>query len=249
MYKANSDLNFYGSWGIGFRSGEFNQNGTAQAAAAVGVNGVSDRVPQEKATTGELGFKGSWFSNRVSVSGDVYQTDVDNQQYFVFVGAIAAQVLVPIDRVRLRGGELEAQARLEPGLDLFGGLGVTQSRIDRYAVDAADVGNWAPYVPRMTFNAGVQYRTTPIADSVRLLTRLDYRLLGKQYWDTENSTARDPVNLVGLTVGFEDAKGLWNASVRIDNLLDKKYNAEYVAGGYVEPALPRVIRGTVRVNF
>ena len=32
-------------------------------------------------------------------------------------------------------------------------------------------------------------------------------------------------------------------------LLDTKYNAEYVAGGYVEPALPRVIRGTVRVNF
>jgi hypothetical protein len=37
--------------------------------------------------------------------------------------------------------------------------------------------------------------------------------------------------------------------VKIDNLLDTKYNAEYVAGGYVEPALPRVIRGTARVNF
>ena len=249
LYKANTGLNFYGSWGIGFRSGEFNQNGTAQAAAAVGVNGVSDRVPQEKATTAEVGFKGSWFSNRLSVSGDVYQTDVDNQQYFVFVGAIAAQVLVPIDKVRLRGGELEAQALIAPGLDVFGGLGVTQSRINRYAVDATDVGNWAPYVPRMTFNAGAQYRTVPIADAFRVVTRLDYRLLGKQYWDTENSTARDPVNLVGLTLGFEDVKGIWNASVRVDNLLDKKYNAEYVAGGYVEPALPRVIRGTVRVNF
>jgi iron complex outermembrane recepter protein len=216
MYKANTDLNFYGSWGVGFRSGEFNQNGTAQAAAAVGVSGVSDRVPQEKATTEEIGFKGSWFSNRLSVSGDVYQTDVDNQQYFVFVGAIAAQVLVPIEKVRLRGGELEAQALLAPGLDVFGGF---------------------------------QYRTAPIADTVRLVTRLDYRLLGKQYWDTENSTARDAVNLVGLSLGFEDAKGVWNASVKIDNLLDKKYNAEYVAGGYVEPALPRVIRGTVRVNF
>ena len=249
MYKANPDLNFYGSWGVGFRSGEFNQNGTAQAAAAVGVSGVSDRVPQEKATTEEIGFKVSWFSNRLSVSGDVYQTDVDNQQYFVFVGAIAAQVLVPIEKVRLHGGELEAQALLAPGLDVFGGLGVTESRIDRYSVDSTDVGNWAPYVPKMTFNAGVQYRTASIADTVRLVTRLDYRLLGKQYWDTENSTARDAVDLVGLSLGFEDAKGVWNASVKIDNLLDKKYNAEYVAGGYVEPALPRVIRGTVRVNF
>ena len=249
MYKANPDLNFYGSWGVGFRSGEFNQNGTAQAAAAVGVNGVGDRVPQEKATTEEVGFKGSWLSNRLKINGDVYQTDVDNQQYFVFVGAIAAQVLVPIDKVRLRGGELEAQAVIVPGLDFFGGLGVTQSRIDRYTVNPADVGNWAPYVARVTLNAGIQYRTDPIMGPVRLVTRLDYRQLGKQYWDTENSTARDAVNLVGLSLGFEDEKGVWNASVRVDNLCDRKYNAEYVAGGYVEPALPRVIRGTVRYNF
>lgn len=248
-YKATPDLNFYTSWGVGFRSGEFNQNGTAQAAAAVGVNGVGDLVPQEKAKTSEVGFKGSWFSNRVKVSGDVYQTDVDNQQYFVFVGAIAAQVLVPIDKVRLRGGELEAQALIVPGLDAFGGLGVTQSRINKYTVDPADVGNWAPYVPRMTINAGIQYRTAPIIGPVRVVTRLDYRQMGKQYWDTENATARDPVNLVGLTLGFEDNTGVWNASVRVDNLFDKKYNAEYVAGGYVEPALPRVIRGTVRYNF
>lgn len=248
-YKATPDLSLYASWGVGFRSGEFNQNGTAQAAAAVGVNGVGDLVPQEKATTEEIGFKGSWFSNRLKVSADVYQTDVDNQQYFVFVGAIAAQVLVPIDKVRLRGGELEAQAVVVRGLDVFGGLGVTQSRINRYTVDPADVGNWAPYVPRVTINAGIQYRSDPIIGPVRVVTRLEYRQLGKQYWDTENAAPRDAVNLVGLTLGFEDSKAVWNASVRIDNLFDRRYNAEYVAGGYVEPALPRVVRGTVRYNF
>jgi iron complex outermembrane recepter protein len=156
---------------------------------------------------------------------------------------------VPIDKVRLRGGEMEAQAMILPGLDVFTGLGVTDSRIDRYTVDSADAGNWAPYVPNMTVNAGIQYRTDPIANSVRLVPRLDYRLLGKQYWDTENSTARNPVNLAALSLGLEDGKGVWSASVRVDNLFDTKYNAEYVAGGYVEPALPRVIRGTVRVNF
>ncbi len=125
---------------------------------------------------------------------------------------------------------------------------LAQSRIDRYAVDPADVGKWAPYVPHMTFNAGIQYRHL-ITDSIGWVTRLDYRLLGKQYWDTENSTARDPVHLVGLSLGLEGNNGRWSASVRADNLFDRKYNAEYVAGGYVEPAVPRVIRGTVRVSF
>jgi iron complex outermembrane recepter protein len=249
-YKVDPELSFYGSWGVGFRSGEFNQNGTAQAAAAVGVNGVSDLVPQEKATTEEVGLKSSWFSNRLSVSADAYETHVDNQQYFVFVGAIAAQVLVPIEKVRLSGGELEVQARPSPHVEVFGGWGLTESRINSYSVDPSDVGHWAPYVPRMTINAGAQYRSDPIiAGSVRLVTRVDYRLLGKQYWDTENATARDPVSLVGLTLGVEDDKKVWSASVRVDNLADRKYNAEYVAGGYVEPALPRVIRGVVRFNF
>jgi len=247
-WKIQPDFTLYGSWGVGFRSGEFNQNGTAQAAAASGIPGIGDKVPQEKATTTELGFKSTWLDGRVRLNGDVYRTDVDNQQYFVFIGAIAAQVLVPINKVKLTGGEIEAQARLLPGLDLFTGLGVTHSRIDSYSVDSADVGKWAPYVPNVTVNAGAQYRH-PLTSHISLVTRLDYRLLGKQYWDTENATPRDPVDLVGLTLGIEGNNGKWTASVRADNLFDTKYNAEYVAGGYVEPALPRVIRGTVRVSF
>jgi iron complex outermembrane receptor protein len=54
---------------------------------------------------------------------------------------------------------------------------------------------------------------------------------------------------VALSFGVEDAGGRWSASVKADNLFDVRYNAEFVAGGYVEPADPRVIRGVVRYNF
>jgi iron complex outermembrane receptor protein len=247
-YKLWPTLSFYGSWGIGFRSGEFNPNGVSQIEAAAGQPGVTDKVPQETAKTGEVGFKSSWLNNRVSVSGDVYETQVENQQYFLFLGAVAAQVLVPIQQVQLYGGELEARAVIAPGLQAFGGLGITQSRIDKYVLDPANVGNQAPYVPDMTFNAGAEYRT-PITNGLVFVTRADYRLLGKQYWDTANDTARNAVNLVGLSVGLEDAKGKWTASIKADNLLNVKYNAEFVSGGYVEPADPMIIRGVLRVNF
>jgi len=247
-YKALPTLSLYGSWGVGFRSGEFNQNGTAAAAEAAGTPGIGDKVPQEKAETGEIGFKSSFLNNRVSLSGDIYQTDVSNQQYFVFIGSISAQVLVPIDKVQLRGGELEASAILLPGLQVTGGLGVTDSTIEKYTIDPADKGNQAPYVPNLTFNAAVQYRT-PITDKLVFVSRADYRLLGKQYWDTENATPRDPVNLVALSMGVEDAQGRWSASIKGDNVLNTKYNAEYVGGGFVEPADPMVIRGELRYNF
>jgi iron complex outermembrane receptor protein len=248
-YKPRTNFTAYASWGIGFRSGEFNQNGIAQAAAAAGIPGVTDKVPQEKATTEEIGFKSSWFGNHLKLSGDLYQTDVVDQQYFVFLGALGAQILVPLNKVQLRGGELEAQATLMPGLDVFSAVGVTSSKIQAYQVDPADVGKWAPYVPDMTFNAGVQYRTDLITDSVAMVTRADYRLTGKQYWDPENSTARNPLNLVGLSIGLEDDNGAWSASIRADNVLNVKYNAEYVDGGFAQPAPPCVIRGTLRYNF
>jgi len=247
-YKPLSNLSFYASWGVGFRSGEFNPSDAALLAG-----GVPNKVPEETAQTSEIGFKSSWLDNRFNITGDYYYTDVTNQQYFVFLGSVAAQVLVPINDVHLSGGELELSALLAPGLEAYGSLGVTKSTIESYALGSAidgksDVGNWAPYVPDMTANAGMQYRA-PITANLVFFTRGDYRLLGKQYWDTANTTARNPVNLIALSLGLEDAKGKWNVSVKADNLFDKKYNAEYVAGGYVEPALPRVIRGTLRYNF
>ena len=64
-------------------------------------------------------------------------------------------------------------------------------------------------------------------------------------------------NCLPATLNFQLPKNILQVKLdgmlshiqRTRHLLDTKYNAEYVAGGYVEPALPRVIRGTVRVNF
>jgi len=244
-YKADPDLTFYGSWGVGFRSGEFNQNGIA----AILGTGASDKVPQESATTAEVGFKSSWFDDHLKVSADVFRTNVQNQEYFVFEDAVGAQVLIPIQKVLIQGGELEAQALLAPGLDVYSSIGFSSSSIQEYLLNPADVGHWAPYVPNMTFNAGAQYRTDVIKDTVSIVARVDYRLLGKQYWDPEDSTPRNTVNLVDLSIGLEDDKGVWSASVKASNLFDTKYNAEFVDGGFTEPAPPRVILGNVRYNF
>ncbi|MDR7058750.1 MULTISPECIES: TonB-dependent receptor [unclassified Sphingopyxis] len=237
-YQAMDNLNLFGSWGVGFRSGQFNQSGVAAAAAAAGVNGVSDVVKQEEAETFELGFKSDLFDRRLRLNGTFYTTKDENPLYFVFIGSIGAQVLVNIDRVRSTGFELEAQARLADGLDAFANYGYTHSRIKEYAVDPALTGNWTPYVPRDTWALGLQYRTA-IAEDIGLFSRADVEHRGKQYWDPENSTARDGFELVNLRFGIEQPDGRWSLVGSIDNLFDKKYNAEWVLGGFVQPALSR----------
>ena len=247
-WKPATDVNIYASYGVGFRAGQFNQNGTAALAQAAGIAGVADRVPQENTRTAEIGFKASLFDHRVNLSGALFHTDVENQQYFVFIGAVGAQVLVPIDKVRLNGGELEIAAKVADGLDVNASVGVTDSTIRKYSVNPAAVGNKAPYTPNVTFNAGVQYRA-PITSGLGLFTRVDYRGLGKQYWDPENSAPRSFVSLVDARIGFEGPKRRWSITGTVENLFDKRYNAEFVIPGFSQPAAPRIWRIDLAYNF
>jgi iron complex outermembrane receptor protein len=247
-YKISSDVQVYATWGRGFRSGEFNQFGTAAAAGAVGLVGVGDLVTPEKTDSAEIGFKSELLDRRLRLNAAIFDTTVKGQQYFVFVGAIGAQVLVNLDKVRIRGGELEIVASPLDGLDLYAGVGVSDSEIERYDINPVAVGNWAPYVPQTSYNAGAQYRF-PLSSALRLMTRVDFVSKGKQYWDPENSGPRDTVNLLNLRIALESADNHWVLSGGVDNATDEMYNAEFVLGGFAQPATPRVWSADLRYNF
>lgn len=140
-YQASPNLNFYGSWGVGFRSGQFNQNGVGAAAAAAGIIGVEDAVQQEETETLDVGVKSEWLNDRLRINAGAFRSTVDGQHYFVFVGQVGAQVLVSIDEVELTGAELEAVANLGHGLDAYVAYGVTSSEIKSYRLNPANVGN------------------------------------------------------------------------------------------------------------
>lgn len=247
-YQLSDDAQIYGSWGRGFRSGEFNQFGTGAAAASVGLPAVGDLVDPEYTESYEMGFKSELLDRRLRLNAAAFDTTVRGQQYFVFVGSIGAQVLVNVDKVRIRGGEIEAVANLADGLDVYAGLGISDSEIRQYAINPADIGNRAPYVPQTSYNLGSQYRF-PISASLRALARVDFISKGKQYWDPENSAPRATVNLLNVRMALEDAKGRWTFTAAINNVTDEKYNAEFVLGGFAQPAFPRAWTADFRYNF
>ena len=246
-YLVADTASVYGSWGRGFRSGQFNQNGVGAAAAAAGINGIQDVLDEEVTETFEVGFKSNW-GGLIDFNGALYSTDVENAPYFVFIGAVGAQVLVPIEEVSIEGGEVELNANVGDNLDVYMGVSVSNSEVEEYSVNAAAVGNDAPYVPSNTFNAGFQYRR-PITDNIGLFLRADYENRGRQFWDPENSTARSAIELLGLRAGFEDNDGVWSLIGSIANATDEEYNSEWVAGGFAHSAAPRQYKVDLRYNF
>ncbi len=247
-YLASDNATIYASWGKGFRSGQFNQNGVGAIAAGAGVAGVTDLYPQEETETFELGGKFQFADGRVTANGSIYNTSATNTPYFVFIGAVSAQVLVPINDIEATGGELEVSAELAEGLDVYGSIGLVDTEIKEYLVNPAAVGNKAPYIADSTFNAGIQYRR-PITEGLNLFGRVDYENRGEQFWDPENSTSRSAIDLVNLRIGIEDRDGDWSFTISGDNVFDEVYNSEWVLGGFAHAGLPSVWRADLRYNF
>ncbi|HEY0271323.1 MAG TPA: TonB-dependent receptor [Sphingomonas sp.] len=246
-YKPTDNVQLFASYGQGFRSGQFNQNGVGAAAATVGLIGVSDVAKQETTTSYEAGFKSSFFDNHLTFDGTYFHTDARNVQYFVFVAPISAQVLVNIDKVRINGGELEAALHFGR-FSATAGLGITDAKIVKYSLSPGDVGNKAPFVPNMTFQPGMQY-TAPIGSNLTLTGRVDYERRGKQYWSPENETSRRALNLVNLRVTLANVSDKWELVGFVKNVGDVKYNEEYGSGGFAYAANPRTYGTSLRYNF
>lgn len=247
-YQPTEDLTLYGSWGEGFRSGQFNQNGTAAAAQAAGVQGVQDIVDQEESESVELGFKSDLFGNRLRLNGAWFDTTVEGQQYFVFIGDIGAQVLINIDEVEIDGFELEAVWRAMEGLDLYAAYGQTNSKVSAYTTDPSLVGNKAPYVPDETWNVGGQW-TASLTPDFDLVTRIDYERRGEQFWSPDNLFPRSPLDLVNARIALQKADGQWELALEAKNLTDESYNSEFVLPAFSHKANPRMVRARLRYNF
>lgn len=246
-WKPDPRFSAFFSYGEGFNSGGFNQSGVSEVAAAAGVAGASDRYEQEEAKSYELGIKShpyEWLETNASL----FRTELKNQPYFVFVGAVGAQIIAPIDRTVLRGVEVEAKAALGHGVQLLGGWGYTDSEIRRDTMQPDVVGNLSPYVPRYNANLGVQFRHS-LGQSLDGTFRVDYRRTGEQYWDPAMTTARQALDLVDARVILQSVSGVWSLTFWGRNLTDKEYLSEYTLGGFAHRATPRTYGADLRWNF
>lgn len=255
-YKPDENTNLYAVWGQGFRSGQFNQNGVAEAARnakdendkPAPVLGVKDLVDQEDSTSLELGVKSVLADGKLNLNGALFNTKVEGGQYFVFIGGVGAQVLINIDEVKITGFEGEAIWKPNDNLDIYASYGKTDSKVEDYTTDPTLKGNAAPYIPEETRNIGIQWKSK-MNDALNFLARFDYEHRGKQFWTPENTHPRSALDLMNARLALIDAKGGWELAIEANNLTDESYNSEFVSGGFLHRANPRAVRMELRYNF
>jgi iron complex outermembrane receptor protein len=239
-YKIDSGSSVYASYSKGFRSGGFNQDGVRAVALRLNPNStVTDDYKKEISTSWEAGWKAQFLDRAVTLNGAVFHTKFRNAQYFVFLPEASAQIITNIDRATMKGFEVDFNARPVEGWDVFGNVGYTDATIKQYTALPASNGKTMPYVPKFGYSVGTQY-ALPVADNLELTARLDLHHKGRQFWETVNTAgARSAFNLVDARLSLGHIDGKWRLSAWAKNIFDKKYNAEFVAGGFVYPAEPQ----------
>jgi iron complex outermembrane receptor protein len=239
-YQATDNMNVYGSYGRGFRSGGFNQTGVGSDPIAQDI-GVVDTFEAEVADTLEFGLKSTFNDNRLGFNFSIFDTEAEGSYYFVFLAASSTQNLGSLGAVDYQGYELDLTARLTDNLDLMLGYGYTDSEIKadspyKNPATPSTVGNQAPLVTEDTINLTLQYHA-PLGSGAReIVVRGDYQRLGETWWDPANTTVRDPVNLLGLRLGVQSDD--WSVMLWGKNVNDVEYNTEWSPGGFVFKGKP-----------
>ncbi len=275
-WDATDNLTLFGSWGIGFKSGGFNNLGSTETIQLFFVDaGASLVAPpevfdKETSSAFELGFKSRLFNDRVEINGAVFQTDVDDMQFFeFFVGPFGLlRVVSNIEEVSLTGAELAINAQLSDSFSINAGVSAIDSEIDVNSSRPFTAGNEAPGVPDLTYNVAAQY-VAPLNDKIEFLGRLEYSYQGDTWYHTVQDdivpatlfggppadfsrSQVDGYGIANLRLGLEGET--WRVVAFAQNLFDEEYIAEVITaaefgGSFVHPGRVRMVGVEVGFSF
>ncbi|MBZ2207096.1 TonB-dependent receptor [Massilia soli] len=269
-YKVNEAHNVYGSWARGFKGGGFDPR----------MNVVGGRLPVAQARAGyapetidtlELGLKSSFNNDRFLTNIALFDSDYKDVQ---IPGSVAidtngdgkddsfAGVTTNAGKAKIRGFELEANARVTDQFTLSGMYSFIDAEYDQFVVagvnqaanrvfqntpkNSANLrGAYDMPMPvmghggRLTLSANVSYKgATNQFETVSLLDQESYKL-----WDA--------------SAVWTSTNGKIRAGLHGKNLGDK----EYKTGGYLFPTLgfegtltafygnPRTVSATLEYRF
>ncbi|NWK94852.1 TonB-dependent receptor [Sphingobium lactosutens] len=257
-YTFDSGLLIYASYNRGYRSGAFNGGGYTSSA---GIN----YIKPERVNAYEVGAKGRFLDNKLTLSAAGFYYDYINQQaQDTRPGPVSFLVNAP--KSESYGGEIEATLRLIPTLTFNGAVGYLHTKYKDLTLQNTNLdGNELPFAPKLTLQGGFDWRVARIADGdITLSPTVAY--YSHQFFSPFNS-----INAVGSPqVNSELQQGKYakingtlswtheNVTLRVwaNNITNRKTLAAGLdlrgAGlGYntVMPAEPRTYGGSVRLSF
>jgi len=183
-YDLSENTTLFGSWGVGFKTGGFNNLGGTEIISLFLVNpdGLPVAPPEiydeETSSSFEVGFRSTLLDGNLQLNAAAYHTEVDDMQFFEFyVGPFGLlRTVESIDEVTLQGFELGASWQMTDSLRVDAGYSTIDGEIDSMTVRPYVAGNDVPNAAEFTANLALTWDQN--IGNLNLLARLEYAYQG-----------------------------------------------------------------------
>lgn len=207
------------------------------------VTNANPLLTAELLTGGEAGVSFQTWSDRLTIRGDFFWSEIDDPVANVTLST--TPTLITRERenlgaIRAAGAEISAELRLPRNLRLTGGYILTSSTVISFAANPALIGLQVPQVAKNQFNVQLSYAGRGWTAGVQT------RYIGNQFDDDQNLL---PLGRAFIVDG-EISRRLGNhASIfaAAENLLDNRYTVARTPIVNVGP--PTLVRGGFRIEW
>ena len=187
-YDLSDNTTLFGSWGVGFKTGGFNNLGGTEIISLFLVNpdGLPVAPPEiyeeETSSSFEVGFRSTLLNGNLQLNAAAYHTEVDDMQFFEFyVGPFGLlRTVESIDEVTIQGFEVGASWQMTDGLRLDAGYSTVDGEIDAMTVRPYVVGNDVPNAAEFTANLALTWDQN--FGDLNLMARLEYAYQGDIFY-------------------------------------------------------------------
>lgn len=199
-YDLSDSTTLFGSWGVGFKTGGFNNLGGTEIISLFLVNpdGLPVAPPEiyeeETSSSFEVGFRSTLLNGNLQLNAAAYHTEVDDMQFFEFyVGPFGLlRTVESIDEVTLQGFEIGASWQITDRLRLDAGYSSIDGEIDAMTVRPYVAGNDVPNAPEFTSNIALTWDQD--IGGLNLLARFEYAYQGDVFYHVVQGNDLDAPN-------------------------------------------------------
>lgn len=246
-YTFQTDRIVYASYSRGYRAGTFNGSGYFSPAQI-------SFVQPEKVNAYELGAKGRFFGNILTIAAAGFYYDYTNQQLQDVVGPVA--FLRNAGASTLQGSEVEATLRITADAVFAANVGYVHSRYDSLVLSGTNLnGNELPFTPAVTANGRLELTArNALGGNLVLIPSVTYT--SRQFFSPYNALAGNgPLRQDAYAVfdaSAEWRKDAWSVRIWGKNLTDKGafvYGNNFVSAFgyyYFNPNQPRTFGASIR---
>ena len=208
-YQLGDNQLIYASYTRGYRAGGLSQIDFDPSGAPLVA------FKPEYSGNLELGWKGTYFENRLRANVTLFTTQVTDAQTPNLVPELGFRIVTSnAGNFSSAGIETEISANIAKGLQIDWNFGTTTATYSKLSLPQTDYstgepkttqkdfsGNRQILTPSFTSMFAVQY-SVALNKNIQYVARGEWRLLGKQYFDLPNKYSQDDYSTFNVRTGF-----------------------------------------------